>query len=127
VFEVATGFAAGAQDEESDWQKGNYTQLGAELLYRFGKEERFYVGGRFNSVTGKDSYLKTNTAPDDKTVNRINVGGGWFLTKNVLAKVEYVTQTYNEAWNSSDATAPNSGNLKNANFNGVMLEAVIGF
>jgi hypothetical protein len=121
VFEVATGFAAGAQDEEGDWEKGNYTQLGAELLYRFGKEERFYVGGRFNSVTGNDSYRKTTTAPDEKTVNRINVGGGWFMTKNVLAKVEYVTQTYNDAW-----TSP-SGNLTNGNFNGFMLEAVIGF
>ena len=121
VFEVASGYASGARDAEGDWEKGNYTQLGAELLYRFGAEERFFVGGRFNSVTGKDSYLKTATAPGDKTVNRINVGGGWFMTKNVLTKVEYVTQTYNENWGSA------SGNLVNGNFNGLMIEAVIGF
>lgn len=121
VFEVATGYAKDARDNEGDWEKGNYTQMGAELIYRFGNEERFFVGGRYNSVTGTDSYLKANNAPDAKTVNRINVGGGWFMTKNVLTKVEFVSQAYDKNWTSAQ------GNLVEGKFNGVVIEAVIGF
>jgi hypothetical protein len=69
---------------------------------------------------------KTSTLADDETANgdieidRLNIGGGWFLTKNVLAKLEYVTQNYKgEGY---------SGTLyEAAEFNGLMLEAVISF
>jgi hypothetical protein len=130
IFEVASGYASGAmpkagsENETDNWEKGSYTQLGAEVLYRFGSWEQFYVAGRYNSVSGDDSWkssVPNSTAPDTKTVNRLNFGGGWFMTKNTLVKLEYVTQTYNEFWTSS------ANNLKNGNFSGVMLEAVICF
>lgn len=97
--------------------RGNYTQLGAELLYRFGGREQFYFGGRYNSVSGKD-----NDTAAERKINRVNLGGGWFMTKNVLAKVEYVNQKYNKdaVWG---ATSP----LQGGKFNGLMLEATIGF
>lgn len=96
---------------------GNYTQLAAELLYRFGAKEQFYLGGKYNNVTGKD----WDGAPERK-INRFNVAGGWYLTPNVLTKLEYVSQKYNE----SDAWGMASP-LYGGKFNGVMIEATIGF
>ena len=122
VYEIATGFASGAEFGKEDlYEKGTYTQMGVELLYRFGNNEKFYFGGRYNTVTGKDSYLKTATKPADKTVSRINVGGGWFITPNIVTKVEYVQQKYDENWTGG------SGTLNDSQFNGLMIEAVIGF
>ncbi len=93
---------------------GNYTQLGGELLYRFGTREQFYLGGRYNTVNGD--------AGDglSQTINRVNVGGGWFLTENVLTKVEYVTSTY-------DGEGFDNTKFAGAQFDGVMFEAVISF
>jgi len=51
-------------------------------------------------------------------VDRFNVGGGWFMTKNILAKLEYVTQSYKDY---------PPGQFENGKFSGVMLEAVIAF
>lgn len=97
--------------------KGNYTQLGGELLYRLGGREQFYLGGRYNTVTGKD-----NDTAAERKIDRLNLGGGWFMTKNVLAKVEYVNQKYNDdaVWGATSA-------LRGGQFNGVMFEATIGF
>lgn len=94
---------------------GSFSQLGAELLYRFGSTEQFYLGGRYNSVSGN---MSDNA--DEITISRINIGGGWFLTKNVLAKLEYVTSSYTGA--GYDMT-PYQG----LEFNGAVIEAVIGF
>lgn len=99
--------------------RGSYTQLGAELLYRFGGKEQFYVGGRYNNVSGKDD---ADGATLERKIDRYNLGGGWFMTRNVLAKVEYVNQQYNNSavWGATSA-------LQGGKFNGVMVEATIGF
>lgn len=100
---------------------GSVTQLGAELLYRFGGNEQFYVGGRYNAVTGDlfDTPAGT-TIKTDVEVTRINVGGGWFMTRNMLAKIEYVTNTYGGgAWEN---TIYDGGE-----WNGVVVEAAISF
>lgn len=91
----------------------NFTQLGSELLYRFGKTENFYIGGRYNKVSGE------LVNGDDIDVSRYNLGAGWFMTKNILAKLEYVNQKY-------DGYAPSSI-LHDGKFSGVVFEAVIGF
>ena len=107
VFERAMGGA------DTD---GGYTQLGGELLYRFGADESFYVGGRFNTVSGEQT-----DGGAEVDIQRVNVGGGWFLTPNVLAKAEYVSQTYDGA--AYDGNAQFQG----AEFSGAMLEATISF
>ncbi len=94
---------------------GGFTQLGAEVLYRFGGKEQLYVGGRYNGVNGE----RTDNA-DEQKINRVNIGGGWFMTKNVLAKLEYVSQNY-------DGDGFNGTRYQEGKFNGVMIEAVIGF
>ncbi|MDR8391339.1 hypothetical protein NC796_09335 [Aliifodinibius sp. S!AR15-10] len=107
VYEAVSGKLATESESRS------YDQYGAELLYRFGAEEDFYLGGRFNQVSGELA------SGDNIDITRFNVGGGWFLTKNILAKVEYVTQQY-------DGFAANSM-YADGEFNGVMMEAVISF
>ncbi len=106
VFEVASSGADAG---------GSFTQLGAEVLYRLGETEDFYVGGRFNSVSGEF----TDATPTYE-VDRINFGAGWFLTDNVLAKLEYVSQNY-----GGDFTTGSF--LQDGEFNGMMFEAVIAF
>lgn len=108
-----TNPATGAVTPGND---GSYTQLGAELLYRFGTTEQFFLGGRYNSVSGES--VKT---ADTRDISRINVGGGWFMTKNIVTKVEYVTQSYDGDGFLTDKT------LNGAQFNGVVVEAAISF
>ena len=104
---------------------GKYTQIGAELLYRFGSWDQFYVGGRYNSVSGHGEYPENADKPDAKEISRINAGGGWFLTKNTLVKVEYVNQEYNDKFANPWTGAPS--NITEGKFSGVTLEAVISF
>ncbi len=94
---------------------GGFTQIGLEALYRFGADENLYIGGRYNSVTGNFT-----DAAEDTNTDRLNIGGGWFLTNNVLTKFEYVRQSYDGAgWDGSK--------FQGAEFNGVMIEAAISF
>lgn len=96
---------------------GSYNQIAAELLYRFGGKEQFYVGTKYNTVSGKDY-----DGAAERKIDRFNLAGGWFMTKNILAKLEYVNQKYNEsaAWGTTSA-------LYGGKFNGVVFEATIGF
>ncbi|WP_175622127.1 hypothetical protein [Chryseobacterium schmidteae] len=97
----------------TETERRNWNQYAAELLYRFGNDDNLYFGGRYNMVKGK-------LASGDKVdVTRYNVGGGWFMTKNILAKVEYVNQKYNGY--------PTTSILNEGGFNGFVLEAAISF
>lgn len=96
---------------------GSFTQIGAEALYRFGGKEQFYVGGRYNSVSGK--FTKN---ADELTIDRINGGAGWYITRNTLVKAEYVTSTYDGGLTAFGATR-----FEGLEWNGVVLEATIGF
>ena len=107
VIETSSGKARAEEDRR------NFQQYAADLLYRFGNNDNFYIGGRYNLVTGE-----TN-AGDDIDITRFNVGGGWFMTKNVLTKVEYVNQKY-EGF-SGDSV------FNGGEFSGLMIEAVISF
>lgn len=112
VFETTKGFDKvkdAAFDSDRTW-----TQVAGELVYRFGKTEQFYAGARYNTVSGQLPGVES----DKVTVNRLNIGGGWFMTKNILAKVEYVSQDY------EDYT---SLQFQGGNFSGLMIEAVIAF
>ncbi len=105
LFEHASGGAPNVDNH-------SVQQYGAELVYRFGSDEDFYFGGRYNLVTGE------RANGDEIDISRINIGGGWFLTDNVLTKIEYVTQQYDGF---------TSGIWEDGKFSGVVLEAVISF
>ncbi len=91
------------------------TQYAVDLIYRFPYEkENFWVGARYNSVTA-EMPLYAN----DVTINRMVGSLGWFLTKNIMMKAEYVNQKY-ENFAETDIRS-------NAEFEGFMMEATIGF
>jgi len=94
---------------------GGFTQIGTEFIYRFGGKDQLYFGGRYNSVTGE----ATDGSPTSE-IKRTNIGGGWFLTRNVLTKIEYVTSSY-------DGEAFDASKFQGAKFSGVVVEAVISF
>jgi hypothetical protein len=53
------------------------------------------------------------------TVKRSQVGGGWFLTPNVLTKIEYVNQKYLDF--------PTTDIRNGGQFKGFMVEGVVAF
>jgi hypothetical protein len=89
-------------------------QMAGEVLYRLGKAENLYVGARYNTVTAKLAGF-TN----DVKVNRTSLAGGWFVTKNVLMKAEYVIQNYKDF--------PLADFRSGGKFKGYVIEAVVGF
>lgn len=109
IYEIVNGNKSRTQTG------GSYTQIGTELIYRFGNTNQFYAGGRYNLVTGKDTSAATT-----KSINRVNIGGGWFLTNEVMVKAEYVNQSYSgDGWTGTV--------FQGGNYKGVVVEAVIGF
>lgn len=108
------GILERASNANPDVDGGAYTQYGAELLYRFGRDENLYIGGRYNFVTGE-----AQDGAATQEVDRFNIGGGWFFNNNVLTKVEYVTSSY-----SGDGF---TGKYAGAEFSGVVVEALISF
>jgi len=107
IYENASGRTLAETDRRT------YQQYAAELLYRFGNDENLYFGGRYNGVIGETA------AGEDIDVTRFNVGGGWFMTKNILVKLEYVNQKYD----GFAATSIFNG----GKFNGFVAEAAIAF
>lgn len=90
-------------------------QYAADLIYRFPQgKENFWVGFRYNTVTARLQGFTSNI-----TVNREAGSLGWFITKNIMAKAEYVNQSYNGY--------PATNILNGGNFHGAVLEASIGF
>ena len=96
-------------------------QYVGDVVYRFGTNERFYAGAKYNVVTGK---LK-NIDAEAVTVNRLETGLGWFMTKNIVAKLIYINQNYNDY--SKTIAGGNPNDLYGGSFNGLMFEAGISF
>ncbi|WP_428329497.1 hypothetical protein [Mucilaginibacter sp.] len=91
------------------------TQYAADVIYRFPEnKENFWLGVRYNTVTAA---LQGITP--DVTINRTVGSAGWFMTKNIMMKVEYVNQVYKNY--------PDTNILNGGKFDGVMLEAAIAF
>lgn len=91
-----------------------FTQYAVDGIYRFGNTENLFVGARYNNVLAE---LKGIPAP--VTIERIAYSAGWFLTKNILLKGEYVTQKY-EKFPTSDVRS-------SGKFDGYVIAATIGF
>lgn len=90
-------------------------QYAGDIVYRFPAEtENFWVGYRYNTVSAT---IVGNTT--DVTVNRSAASAGWFLTKNIMMKGEWVSQQYK----NYDAT----NILNGGKFSGLVLQAAISF
>ena len=93
------------------------SQFASDLVYRFGGTQNFWVGARYNTV--KAALLDATSAPYDVKLDRTAFSAGWYVTKNIMAKAEYVTQNYNDFLTTD---IRNGGK-----FHGVVIEAVVGF
>jgi len=91
------------------------TQYAADLIYRFPRSrENFWIGARYNTLTAAMPFGAGNV-----TINRMAASAGWFVTKNIMLKAEYVAQEY-QKFAATDIRA-------GGKFNGYMIEAVVGF
>lgn len=115
TYEMASGSAS--LTSTTDTVDRDFNQLAVSALYRFLKDEQAYIGVRYNTVSGQ---LAGYTADEpDVTVSRYQIAAGWFPTENLLLKLEYVNQDYTD-FKTSD--------IRNGlNFNGVVVEACVGF
>jgi hypothetical protein len=100
-------------------------QYAVDALYRFANN-KMYVGGKYNVVDGTLAFGQTTIQPaisqgvrDDVKVERTAIAAGWFVTKNILLKAEYVTQKYKDF--------PGTDIRANGKFEGWVLEGIIGF
>jgi hypothetical protein len=108
VAERASGRAK-TETVERTWN-----QYAGEALYRFFRDEKLYIGGRYNTARGE--LLGIVGKPE---VTRTQAGGGWFITPNVLMKGEYVVQKYDGF--------PTTDIRSGGKFNGFMIEGVVAF
>lgn len=110
-FGIVEHAKGGSATETTD---RTWNQYAGELTFRFLPDERAYVSGRYNTAEGELTGIANKVS-----VDRFNVGGGWFVTPNVLAKVEYVKQDYNKF--------PSSDIRSGGQFKGFVIEGVVAF
>jgi hypothetical protein len=92
----------------------SFNQYAGDIVYRFLPGESMYVGGRYNTVSGRLQGMS-----QDISVDRWQLGGGWFVTPTILLKAEYVDQRYNDF--------PSLDIRNGGRFNGFMIEGVVAF
>jgi len=111
-------FTSGGDKKGTDDTR-SVDQYAADLLYRFGESEKFYIGARYNLVSGKLS-----NATSKVNVDRFEAAAGWFMTKNIIAKLAYTNQKYTDY---SQYSGNSLNDLYGGSFNGLMFEAAISF
>lgn len=110
LYEIAKG---GTADEVANDAQRTWNQVSVEAIYRLFKNESLFFGGRYNTV------MEGGDVTTPQSINRFQLGGGWFVTPNILLKGEYVNQVYNDF--------PAGGLYDEGKFDGLMIEAVVGF
>lgn len=91
------------------------TQYATDVIYRFPREkENFWIGARYNVLNAE-----IVSQPNDITINRAVGSAGWFVTRNLMMKAEYVTQQYHH-FQSADIRS-------GGRYDGFMVEASIAF
>lgn len=107
TYEIAKGRSL------AETSKRDANQYAIEGVYRFGKKEDVFVGARYNGVKAD------LVGQSDVKINRAEFSAGWFLTKNIMLKGEYVTQKYKDF----GATDIRHG----GKFDGFVFQAAVGF
>jgi hypothetical protein len=113
-FEVFATYESSKGRTKTETVDRKATQTAIEGVYRFGKNENLFLGARYNAVKAGLAGIA-----NDVTVKRTSFAGGWFMTKNVLLKGEYVIQKY--------VDFPAADYRSTGKFNGYVIEAVVGF
>lgn len=100
-------------------------QMAIDGVYRFGKTADFFIGAKYNVVTAALANVPAaGTTPaitynNDIKIDRIAFAAGWFMTRNILLKGEYVSQKYKDF--------PTADFRNGGKFKGYVIQAVVGF
>jgi hypothetical protein len=103
--------ARGKQATET--ARREFTQLAYEGTYRL-LGDRLYASARYNKVSGTPQGFT-----QEVSVDRSQVGGGWFVTPLIVLKGEWVTQKYNDF--------PTTDIRNGGRFKGFVVEGVVAF
>lgn len=121
--------AQGRKVNEKSLRKA--TQMAVDLIYRFHVlKQNLWIGGRYNTVTAKNSFTPIIGQPDpsDITIDRLVGSIGWFMTDNIMMKLEYVNQIYKDFTYTNAAGSISKKDIRSVGkFDGIMIEAAIGF
>ena len=121
-YDMNTGRSAATYDSDR-----KFSQMAIDAIYRLslGAKNNVYAGVRYNTVKAEMLNLAgsggTAAAPkiNEIGVDRTAIAAGWFITPSVLLKGEYVMQNYTDF--------PTDNIFNGGKFNGVVVEAVVGF
>jgi hypothetical protein len=108
IAEQAKGRAA-TETENRKWN-----QYAGEVTYRFLADDRVFVAGRYNTAKGELTGITNKVS-----VDRYNLGAGWFITPNVMLKGEWVNQKYNDF--------PTTDIRNGGKFKGFVAEGTVAF
>jgi hypothetical protein len=129
TYEYGYGSTSFENGEGTNWGKEETNrqvhQASGDILYRFGKNENFYVGAKYGKVSATLAEGYTATARGtryDVSVDRLCFAGGWFITNNVLLKAEYVKQNYNDYKNTGA-----NNRFFEGKFDGIVVQGAISF
>ncbi len=110
-----------AKLDNRTWQ-----QVEADIVYRFGQDEKYWIGAKYNKVSGTQVFGQSTSAANinqgtriDVSAERTSFAAGWFITRSIMLKGEYVTQKYNDY--------PTDNILSGGKFNGFVVQGSIGF
>ena len=92
----------------------NLTQNAADVVYRFGQNEKLFVGGRWNTAR-----MDLQGIANEVGADRWAGAAGWYISPLVLLKGEYVTQKYIDF--------PTTDRRSGGKFNGFVVEGVVAF
>lgn len=112
-FELFGTYEQARGRSNAEYSSRKVNQFAIDGVYRFGCKENLYVAARYNVVKGNLGFA------EDVTVDRIAGSAGWFITRNVLLKGEYVQQNYRDF---------PIGDIRNeGKFSGYVIAATVGF
>lgn len=118
-LELFGTYEASKGRNKNETAERNANQVAADVIYRFGAAEKVYLGVRYNAVAARLANTAAVTYNDKIKVARTALAGGFFLTRNILLKGEYVMQQYKDF--------PVNDFRNGGKFNGYVIEAVVGF
>lgn len=115
-----------ADTSKGAWNTRSFNQMYGEVVYRF-FDDHVYIGARYINVKGEPNGIKYSSADAGKsagqqaeiTSNRFAVAAGYFPIKNLLLKLEYVKQQYNDY--------PYLDYRNQGKFSGLTIQAIVGF
>lgn len=125
-LELFGTYEAAKGRSKSEIAERKASQYALDAVYRFGKAENLFLGVRYNAVSARLANVAAvgTTVPaivytEDMKIDRTAFAAGWFVTKNVMVKGEYVKQQFK---NAPAADFRNGGK-----FTGFVLQAAVGF